>query len=271
MYFLFFTFQSHTISYDRGSVPSVDSETLNILLVDDDQYFVGIVASQLKEEFKYNTTIARDGTEARDLLAKNHHRFDIILTDYDMPGMNGLELLRWIRNHEINIPVVMLTAAGSEDIAVEAMKSGAYDYVRKEQIDLYHLDVVITGTRERFLFRVSRALEEERAHEIHLNAVATDKVRDVLNTLTPKLNNALANIAVALELQGEQITNSLPEPSHTELREFLEQLQRETFDLEASIRGLLGLYRMLYAHHAEEKEIEQLKQEIEQNVKRRRT
>lgn len=241
----------------------MDQEALNILLVDDDEFFVQIVASQLSEEFKHKTTIAHDGKEAKDILSKNHHQFDIILTDYDMPYMNGLELLRWVRESGIDIPVVMLTAAGSETVAVEAMKSGAYDYVRKEQIDLYHLDVVISGTRERFLFRVAQAMEKERANEIHLNAVTTDKVRDLLNTLTPKLNNALANMAVELELQGEQIYNSAPDSSKSQFRNFLRQLQKELLELETSIRGLLGLYRTLYAHHAGEKEVDRLKQEIE--------
>jgi CheY-like chemotaxis protein len=241
----------------------MDQEILNILLVDDDEFFVQIVANQLSEEFKYKTTIAQDGRQAKEILSRNHSQFDIILTDYDMPNMNGLELLRWVRESGIDIPVVMLTAAGSETVAVEAMKAGAYDYVRKEQIDLYHLDVVISGTRERFLFRVSQAMEKERANEIHLNALTTDKVRDVLNTLTPKLNNALANMSVALELQGEQIYNAISEPSKSQFRNFLRQLQKEMLELEMSIRGLLGLYRMLYAHHAEEKEIDRLKQEID--------
>jgi CheY-like chemotaxis protein len=241
----------------------VNKETLHILLVDDDDFFVSIVANQLDEEFKYKTTIAHDGREAKELLSKDKHKFDMIMTDYDMPNMNGLQLLRWIHESKIDIPVVMLTAAGTEEVAVEAMKSGAYDYVRKEQIDLYHLQVVINGTHERFLFRVAQAMEEERTREIHLNAVATDKVRDMVNALTPKLNDSLANIASTLELQGEKICNATPEPRKKELRDFLGKLQSEITTLETSIRGLLGLYRILYAHHAEDKEIDRLKEEID--------
>jgi DNA-binding NarL/FixJ family response regulator len=181
-----------------------------------------------------------------------------------MPEMNGIDLLKWIHDLSIETPVVMLTAAGSDVVAVEAMKLGAYDYIRKEQLDIQHLGVVINGTHERHQFRVTKALEEERNREIILNKIATDKVRDVLNAITPALNSALANINAEIETKGEEICKSLPLPQREELRTLLQIIQRETVTLETSIRGLLGLYRMLYAHHAEAQEIERLKQELEQ-------
>ena len=245
----------------------MEQTTLNILLVDDDEFFVDVVASQLQEEYRYKTTVARSGREAKKILEKGTNHFDMVLTDYDMPEMNGLDLLRWIQDQNLETPVVMLTAAGSEEVAVEAMKLGAYDYVRKEQLDLQHLGVVINATHERRQFRIAKVLEEERTREINLNIVATDKVRDVLNAITPTLNNALANINGDIELKGEEICRQISEPYQSELRELLKQIQGEAIKLETSIRGLLGLYRMLYAHHAESQEIERLKQEIEEKTK----
>jgi DNA-binding NtrC family response regulator len=245
----------------------LEQTTLKILLVDDDEFFVDVVASQLQEEYRYKTTVARSGREAKRILEKGTNHFDMVLTDYDMPEMNGLDLLRWIQDQNLETPVVMLTAAGSEEVAVEAMKLGAYDYVRKEQLDLQHLGVVINATHERRQFRIAKALEEERTREINLNIVATDKVRDVLNAITPTLNNALANINGDIELKGEEICRQISEPYQSELRKLLKQIQGEAIKLETSIRGLLGLYRMLYAHHAESQEIEKLKQEIEEKTK----
>jgi DNA-binding NtrC family response regulator len=141
----------------------MDEQTLNILLVDDDEFFANVVANQLQDEYQYNVTIARNGRNAKDLVAMggcNH--YDMILTDYSMPEMNGIDLLQWIQEHSLEIPVVMLTAAGSDVVAVEAMKLGAYDYVRKEQLDLQHLGVVIHATQERHQFRIAKSLEEER-------------------------------------------------------------------------------------------------------------
>lgn len=245
----------------------MEQTLLNILLVDDDEFFVRIIAAQLREEYKYKITIASNGQKAKELLEKGTDHFDMILTDFEMPEMNGLDLLRWIQGQQIETPVVMLTAAGSEAVAVEAMKLGAYDYVRKEQLDLQHLGIIINATHERRQLRISRTLEEEQTREIGLNIQATDKVRDVLNSITPMLNNALADINGDIELKGEEICSQLPEPSQTNLRKLFHQIQKEVSVLEISIGRLLELYKMLYAHHAEAQGIERLKQEIEEKRK----
>jgi len=242
----------------------LEEQSLHILLADDDEFFAGIVSNLLQNEYKYKITIARNGREARDLLAQaggNH--YDMVLTDYSMPEMNGIDLLKWIQDHYRETPVVMLTAAGSDVVAVEAMKLGAYDYVRKEALDLQHLGVVINATHERHQFRIAKALEEERTREIGLNNLATDKVRDVLNALTPTLNSALANINSDIENRGEELCKQLSSPQREEIHDLLQQIQKSAVLLETTIRGLLGLYRMLYAHHAEVQEIDRLKREIE--------
>ncbi len=245
---------------------AIDQEALDILLVDDDEFFADIVAGQLEEELNHHVTIARGGSQAKELLEKNGTHFDIVLTDYYMPDMNGVDLLQWMHDSHIEIPVVMLTAVGSDLVAVDAMKLGAYDYVRKEQLDLQHLGVVINATKERHRFRVAQALEEERAMEMKLNKLATDKVRDVLNAITPNLNTALANINVEIETSGEELCTEVPSPHREKLRCFLRRIQHDAVTLETSIKGLLGLYRMLYAHHAEVRELDRIKKEIEEKV-----
>jgi CheY-like chemotaxis protein len=246
---------------------SMEQPALNILVVDDDEFFADIVANQLRDEYKYNVTVARSGHEARELIATGGNTyFDMVLTDYFMPEMSGIDLLKWIHDNDMEIPVVMLTAAGSDVVAVEAMKLGAYDYVRKEQLDLQHLKIVIDATHERHQFRIAKSQEEERTQEIGLNNLATDKVRDVLNALTPSINSALANINGDIENRGEEICKHLSSPQREQVRELLQQIQRSAILLETSIRGLLGLYRMLYAHHDEAKELDRLKREIEEKT-----
>jgi DNA-binding NtrC family response regulator len=246
----------------------LEQQTLNILLVDDDEFFANVVATQLQDEYNYKVTIARNGHEATKLIAMDgSNHFDMVLTDYSMPEMTGIDLLQWIHEHNMETPVVVLTAAGSDVVAVDAMKLGAYDYVRKEQLDLQHLDIVINATHERHQFRIAKALEEERVREIGLNNLATDKVRDVLNALTPTLNSALANINGDIENYGEELCKQLSSPQREQLHDLLQQIQHSAVVLETSIRGLLGLYRMLYAHHAEVQELDRLKREIEEKTK----
>jgi DNA-binding NtrC family response regulator len=99
-----------------------------ILVVDDDLAFrVGTVA--LLEDHGYAATIATNGQEAMEKLAGQ--RCDLVLSDLVMPGVNGIELLQHIMAHYPGVPVIMVTGFASIGTAVEAMRTGARDYVTK--------------------------------------------------------------------------------------------------------------------------------------------
>jgi len=241
--------------------------SLRILLIDDDKDFVTAVASQLKSEFNFDTSVAPNALEATAKLATMSKGVDVILVDYEMTGMDGLEFLRWMKKNDNQTPVVMLTAAGSELVAVEAMKLGAYDYVRKEQLDLKHLGHVLEATSERHHYRVAQEFDEEQLREIGLNRQATDKARDVLNTITPPLNTALANIDYEIEVKGEELLQGLDPSSREKVKILLQDVLKEVRVLEMSVRGILTLYRILYAHHKEEDEIEEIRKDVEETLK----
>lgn len=99
-----------------------------ILIIDDEADIALILKLQL-EDAGYRTVRARDGAEGLDLIARE--QFDLILLDIRMPRMDGIEVLERIRRDRPDLVVVMMTAHGSEDIAVEAMKKGAVDYISK--------------------------------------------------------------------------------------------------------------------------------------------
>lgn len=240
---------------------------LRILLIDDDEDFVTAVASQLKEQFNYDTFVVQNARKATHTLESMSKGVDVILVDYEMPEMNGLEFLRWMKGNNNQTPVVMLTAAGSELVAVEAMKLGAYDYVRKEQLDLKHLGHVLEGTSERHQFRITQEFDEEHLRELGLNKQATDKARDVLNTITPPLNTALANIDYEIEVKGEELLQELGPAARDKVKGLFLEVLKEIKVLEMSVRGLLTLYRILYAHHQEEEEIEEIRRDVEKTLK----
>src|SRR4051812_10169368 len=86
----------------------------------------------LLEDAGFDVEIARDGVEALEALAR---RFpNIVLTDLEMPGMNGLELVEAIRDRYPTVPVALMTAVGSEEIASRALRKGAAGYVPKRNI-----------------------------------------------------------------------------------------------------------------------------------------
>lgn len=243
-----------------------DQAPIRVLLVDDEESFLRVVSLGLRDEFGYDVTTASNGREAIDLLRSSRQGFDVMVLDYMMPEMNGLDVLRWMHEDKNETPTFMLTAAGSETVAVEAMKLGAYDYCRKEQVDIQHLSNLIRATHERHMLRVTRELEEERAREILLNAEATDKVRDVINAITPTLNSALASISVDLETKGEKILAHLPPGERQELQGIIQDVQNQVAKLEAGLRGLLAIYQLVYVRYPEAKELERIKREFEEKT-----
>lgn len=238
-------------------------QPLKVLLVDDDDAYVGVVANGLRDEFDFATTIASSGEEALELLRSDKTGFDVILLDYMMPQMNGLDVLHRMHEDKNETPVVMLTAAGSETVAVEAMKLGAYDYCRKEHTDIQQIANLVRGSHERRMFRVAKAFEEEHAREIVLDKEATDKVRDVINAITPSLNSAFGDIAAEVETKLEEVLAKLPQQERRELRALLNNIQDQVGVLETGVRGLLSLYQLVYARHPEAKEIENIRKEFE--------
>ncbi len=103
-------------------------ETSRILIVDDEPNLRDMLSILLKRE-GYKTEQACNGEVAleRALIGG----FDLIISDIQMPKMNGIELLSKLREHDVDVTVIMITAYSSTDDAVKAMKLGAYDYITK--------------------------------------------------------------------------------------------------------------------------------------------
>ncbi len=116
-----------------------------VLVVDDDSSVRRVMKMQL-EEAGFQVQLAADAVECQTLL--NERRPKLVITDLRMPGMSGLELLRHIRDQHMDTTVIVITAFGTVESAVEAMKSGAYDYVTKP-IDYEALVLVVDRAMER--------------------------------------------------------------------------------------------------------------------------
>ena len=99
-----------------------------ILIVDDEKNYPMIIGEILSEE-GYATITASSGMEALDSL--NNNIVDLVLTDVKMPGMDGIQLLEKIKELNPDIPVIIMTAHGSVEKAVDAMHKGAYTFILK--------------------------------------------------------------------------------------------------------------------------------------------
>ena len=116
-----------------------------ILVVDDDASVRRVLKMQL-EEAGYRVATAASVAEALDVLEAQKPK--LVITDLKMPGAGGMDLLRTIREHHGDTTVIIVTAFGSVETAVEAMKAGAYDYVTKP-LDYEALLVAVHRATER--------------------------------------------------------------------------------------------------------------------------
>ncbi len=116
-----------------------------ILVVDDDESLRRVTQVQLQQS-GYEVATAASGNEAFERLAASP--VDLVLTDVKMPGVSGLELLKRVRTEYPEVVVVVITAYGTVEMAVEAMKAGAYDYVTKP-VNIEEIQLTLSRALER--------------------------------------------------------------------------------------------------------------------------
>lgn len=100
-----------------------------VLVVDDGKENCDFIVQYILEPNGYQALVAKDGREGLDMIARHHP--DLILLDYQMPRMNGIDVLNAMSANGWNIPVILMTFYGSEEIAIEVFRIGVRDYVKK--------------------------------------------------------------------------------------------------------------------------------------------
>ena len=128
---------------------------MHILLVDDDEVDRLAVARALRSA-GLEVTLQEAGSVAAAVTALGASAFDCVLLDYQLPGGDGLDVLRTLKDDDTGTPVIVLTGHGDEQTAVEFMKAGAVDYLPKSSLSADRLAHSLRYATER------RQLEQER-------------------------------------------------------------------------------------------------------------
>jgi DNA-binding NtrC family response regulator len=152
-----------------------------ILVVDDEQTLREGVVTALRDR-SWHVTESEDGSEAKSLLESEV--FDVVITDFKMPGASGLELLKHCKMLNEGTVVLMMTAYGTVESAVEAMKAGAYDYLLKP-FDLEELELKVEKALEhrRLLARVE-AFDRDEVIPTYENIVGeSPQMKEVFRTI----------------------------------------------------------------------------------------
>ena len=148
-----------------------------ILVVEDNPADVHLVREILKEAaFEVVLTVAENGSLALSQLRDGRSTPDLVLTDLQMPRMDGIELVEWIRREFSSLPVVLMTAYGNEDVALRALQKGAASYVPKK-----HLQHSLVHTLERILEVVTA---EQENHQLRRCLVESEHRFVLENDLT---------------------------------------------------------------------------------------
>lgn len=173
-----------------------------ILVVEDNARHAGLMRDELEAEMpSAAVTLATTVAQAREVLAAD--RFDLCILDFQLPDGDGLELLRAIREEDRDEAVVLVTTSTSPEVAVEAMKNGAEDYIVKEEGYVSILPFVIREVLERVRMRTEHAaLERRLARAEHLASLNT-----LMAGIAHNLNNPLTTVRTFLELLPERYEN----------------------------------------------------------------
>ena len=193
-----------------------------ILIVDDEPDIAVILKLHL-EDAGYTTAWAGSGEAALQLLRDGEYA--LILTDIRMSGMSGIEVLKRVRETSLLTSVIMMTAHGSEDLAVECMKSGAVDYFCKP----FSLDDMLQ--------RVERALVHRRA--LLENKRLEQEKDDFFYMLSHDLKNPITAIIGSIDIMREGRLGSV----NTEQVEYLQSAIDSCNDVVAMIDNLLDVQR----------------------------
>ncbi|MBF0321026.1 MAG: sigma-54-dependent Fis family transcriptional regulator [Nitrospirae bacterium] len=166
-----------------------------ILIVEDEKSMNDILKLLLEGE-GYNVTSAYDGKEGLDCLKKDI--FDIVITDVRMPVGSGYEVLKGVKELSPETIVLMITAFGTTEDAIEAMKSGAYDYINKPfKIDEIRL-IVKNALEKRLLSREVKNLRSQVVFKLENISGKSKAIRE-LHSIIPKVADSNANVLITGE------------------------------------------------------------------------
>lgn len=167
---------------------------VQILLIEDNKEFSNLVQLFLQRyrEGLFQVTWRDSGRSALAELEKNT-AFDVILMDYFLPGMNGLEVTRELQNRKIQIPVIFLTVNKDFDLAVEVMKLGVEDYLVKEEISTPVLPKTILSVIERRNLR-------EQLTQLEISKRRLETIHDLVHGITSEIRVPLDEMRAQVDL-----------------------------------------------------------------------
>jgi two-component system, NtrC family, response regulator AtoC len=175
-----------------------------IFIVDDEQAISKLLSYWVKDKWKYDIEVFDNG---EDMLRRLQARPELILLDIMLPGLDGIETLKRVKQVDENIPVIMLSAQGSIEVAVDSLKCGAFDYFPKP-IDMQRLEPAIKNAIKGYdLIKEVENLRDNVKKEYSFdNIISADgKMQDVFKLVSKVLNNEITVLIYGESGTGKEL------------------------------------------------------------------
>jgi signal transduction histidine kinase len=214
-----------------------EKQTIRILYMEDDPGLARLFQKKIRRA-GYTVDIARDGREGLEMYSSG--QYDVVVTDQSMPGHNGLEVIEIMSSQGALPPTIMITGTGNEQIAVEAMKLGASDYMVKD-VEGGYLDLLPTVIervlhQQRLIVEKQQAEQALREHAAKLEA-RNEELDAFAHTVAHDLKGPLAHMVGFAHLLAED-QGTL---SEADQRESLQMIARSGHRMSNIIDELLLL------------------------------
>lgn len=183
-----------------------------LLLIDDDPDIRMLLVNHLTT-IGYEVDSVEDGLEGLSIIRKNH--YDIVISDINMPNLDGIELLKRSKAIEPDLEYIMITAYGDEDIAVKCLNNGAYSYLKKP-ISVRELNI-----------KIKQCLEKR---ELIYDRNILRVLRGLINNLEHNINNPLQIVRGNIELLSRKMSKTV-DPKDEIISVILANIDRISFHL----------------------------------------
>jgi DNA-binding NtrC family response regulator len=175
-----------------------------VYIVDDEQSISKLLSFWVKDKWGYSVEVF---SNSESMLKKVNSKPDLILLDIMLPGLDGIETLKRIRQIDENLPVIMLSAQGSIEVAVESLRYGAYDYFSKP-IDQQKLELAIKNAIKNYdLQKELQNLKENVRREYSFDNIITadGKMQDVFKLVSKVLDNDISVLIYGESGTGKEL------------------------------------------------------------------
>lgn len=213
-----------------------------ILLVEDEDSLRLSLEIKLNMTNQYHVTSCASGEDAIERLQAE--TFDVVLLDYKLPGLSGLDVLRWMQEQKVGAPVIVLSGLEGESIPLDAMRLGAYDYIRKAHMDYEGLMLTIESVYERYLYRLalSNREKEELVERQRLQELET--LRTFQNSVTSIgqfAENGLTGLMRKLEVHRAALASLVGPESQERFQKIFNELTQDVELVSSGVKSMVDL------------------------------